>query len=118
MNPITKLRKEQNYSQTDLAARLGVSQSAVSQWELGKTLPDILTASKLAILFGVAIEDLLDNPSYGSMLSVTKIRVNFGKLNTEGQRKLLEYSEDLLLIDRYKKKPIAPEEEVTSNGND
>lgn len=110
MNPITKIRKEQGHSQAELANLLGVSQSAVSQWEQGKTLPDILTAQKLALIFGVTIEDLLDASDYNQLLQpVIKLRQNFGRLNEEGQRKLLAYSEDLILIEKYKKAPVLPD---------
>ena len=109
MNPITKLRKSQHYSQAELAPFLGVSQSAVSQWELGKTLPDIATAQKLAILFGVTIEDLLDSSDYPPLAPATVLRLNYKKLSDEGRKKLLEYSEDLTALEKYQRAPATPE---------
>lgn len=119
MNPITKYRKEYGYSQAQLADLLGVSQSAVSQWELGKTLPDLLTAQKLAVLCGVLIEDLIENADSSSLLlrPATQIQQNFGRLNEAGQKKLLEYAEDLILIEKYKKASVAPEKGTNSDGN-
>ena len=115
MNPITKLRKDNGYSQAQLAVILGVSQSAVSQWEVGRTLPDILTAQKLALIFGVAIEDLIEASDYDSLLPATKMRHSFSGLNEIGQKKALEYIEDLHCIEKYRKKPGASGD--TDNGD-
>lgn len=119
MNPITKLRKDFGYSQVQLSNMLNVSQSAVSQWEQGKTLPDLLTAQKLAIIFGVTMEDLLATSDYRPLLKpTTKLQQNFDRLNEEGQKKLLEYSEDLLLAGRYQKTSTLPENSGEPDGND
>lgn len=110
MNPITKFRKDFGYSQVQLAEMLNVSQSAVSQWEQGKTLPDILTAQKLALIFGVTMEDLLEASDYAPLLrSNTKLQHNYDILNEEGRRKLLEYSEDLISTGKYNNPSSSPE---------
>lgn len=59
MNRIRKLRKEKNISQVKLAEYLGVHQTAISQWETGRTNPDLATAKKLAAYFGVTLDYLL-----------------------------------------------------------
>ena len=49
---IIKLRKENGWSQEDLAERLNVSRQAISRWENGTALPDaenVLLISKLFI---------------------------------------------------------------------
>ena len=38
---ITKLRKQQGWSQEELAARLDVSRQAVSKWESMASMPDL-----------------------------------------------------------------------------
>ena len=48
MNRIKQLRKEKGISQVKLAETLGVHQTAISQWETGRTNPDLDTAKKLA----------------------------------------------------------------------
>ena len=117
MNPITKLRKKHNYSQTQLAELLGVHQTAVSQWELGKTLPDILTAKKLSLIFGVTIEDLLNDTDIPSVNTISKIRNNCGKLNEIALQKVLEYTNDLIATEKYEKESVLPNSEDTRNGN-
>lgn len=59
MNKIREIRKSKHISQQRLAAMLNVNQTAISQWETGKTYPNIDTAAKLADIFGVSMEYLL-----------------------------------------------------------
>jgi transcriptional regulator with XRE-family HTH domain len=59
MNRFRELRINNDYSQTQLANKLKVHQTAISQWELGKSFPDILTMQKLADLYGVSIDYIL-----------------------------------------------------------
>lgn len=60
MNKYKKLRKEINISQSELAGILGVSQTAISQWETGKYYPDVSTLKALAEIFCVSTDYLLD----------------------------------------------------------
>ena len=56
---IVELRKQKGLSQEELAEQLGVSRQAVSRWELGQTLPDILNLLQLCDLFGVSADYLV-----------------------------------------------------------
>lgn len=60
MNKIKELRVKRKISQQKLAAALTVHQTAISQWETGRTTPDIEVAKAMAKLFGVSLEYLLD----------------------------------------------------------
>jgi putative transcriptional regulator len=55
-NCIKLLRSERNWSQADLADRLGVSRQSVNAIETGKFDPSLPLAFKLAKLFGLSIE--------------------------------------------------------------
>ncbi len=55
---IKRLRNEQGVTQDALAEYLGISCQAVSKWETGTTLPDITLLPKLAVFFGVRIDEL------------------------------------------------------------
>lgn len=59
MNRIKELRKKNGFSQQKLAEILNVHQTAISQWETGRTSPDIEIANKLSIVFNESIEYLL-----------------------------------------------------------
>lgn len=55
---IKKLRTEKGVTQEELADFIGVSFQAVSKWETDTTMPDITLLPKLAVFFGVRIDDL------------------------------------------------------------
>lgn len=57
---IKKLRRQKDLTQEQLAEYLNVSVSAVSQWESGKTAPDISLIVPLANFFDVSIDVLFD----------------------------------------------------------
>ena len=56
---ILELRRQKHVTQEDLAAELGVTAAAVSKWENGYTLPDILMLCALADFFAVTTDELL-----------------------------------------------------------
>ena len=59
---IKKHRIETGMTQDQLAEKLNVTRQAVSNWETGKTQPNIETLTALAEHFGVSVEALI----YGS----------------------------------------------------
>ena len=64
MNIISKylqfLRKSNNYTQDDLAEKLGISRQAVSKWETGMTIPDLEVLLKISKLYDITINDILE----------------------------------------------------------
>lgn len=58
---ISKLRKEHNLTQAELADKLYVSYQAVSNWERGESMPDIAKLKDLSIIFDVTIDELLEH---------------------------------------------------------
>lgn len=57
---IRELRKARNLSQETLAQILGVSFQAVSKWENGTTMPDVMMIPAIASFFNVSTDDLFD----------------------------------------------------------
>lgn len=53
------LRKDNDYTQEQVADFLGISSQAVSRWETGATSPDISLLPQLAELFRVSVDELL-----------------------------------------------------------
>ena len=53
------LRKEQNWTQEQLADRIGISRQSLSKWELGAATPDTEHVVRLSRLFGVSTDTLL-----------------------------------------------------------
>ena len=57
---IAHFRKEKGLTQEELAGHMGISPQAVSKWENDQTCPDISALPKLARLFGVTVDELLE----------------------------------------------------------
>lgn len=64
-NTLKQLRKSHGMSQADFAKAIGVTQGAISQWELGKTAPSSTQMQSIAQYFNVSIDKLLgiNNPA-------------------------------------------------------
>ena len=60
---IIELRKARGLTQEQLGERLGITGQAVSKWETGASLPDILILPQLCQVLGTTLDDLLDAPS-------------------------------------------------------
>lgn len=58
-NYIYELRTRAKLSQAELAARVGVTNKAVSKWEVGRAKPSTDTVRKLAALFNVSVDEML-----------------------------------------------------------
>ena len=56
---IAALRTERKMTQAELAERLGVSDKAVSKWELGGCYPDVTMFPLIADIFGVSVDYLM-----------------------------------------------------------
>jgi putative transcriptional regulator len=60
-NQLCVLRAEREWSQGDLAGKLGVSRQTVNALETGKYDPSLPLAFKIARLFGWSIEDVFEH---------------------------------------------------------
>ncbi len=62
-NRLRVLRATRNWSQSDLADRLGVSRQSVNAIETGKYDPSLPLAFRIAETFGLAIEEVFSSPT-------------------------------------------------------
>lgn len=60
-NKILELRKKMNYSQEDLAEKVGVTRQTISKWELDETSPDLKQAKELSKIFNISLDELVTN---------------------------------------------------------
>lgn len=60
---IASFRKQQRLTQAGLAEKLNYSDKAVSKWERGESIPDVLTLVQIADLFHISVNDLLTDPN-------------------------------------------------------
>ena len=53
------LRKRHHYTQEDVAEQIGVSRQTIAKWENNESIPDVLSAGKLAELYDVSLDEML-----------------------------------------------------------
>lgn len=58
---LKELRLSKNITQKQLAEQIHVTKQAVSKWEQGKSLPDIVTIEMLAVFFNITVDALINN---------------------------------------------------------
>lgn len=73
---IAKLRVDKKMTQLELAEALNYSDKAVSKWERGESLPDVVTLKRIADLFGVTVDYLITEHSEDEKPPVVKNRHN------------------------------------------
>lgn len=59
-NSLFHARKKCGLSQEEVAERLGVSRQTVSKWETDETLPDIRQSKRMALLYNLSLDELID----------------------------------------------------------
>ena len=81
------LRKQNKFSQEEVAEKIGVSRQAVAKWEAGDTLPDINNCKALAKLYDISLDDLVNYQSEekGGLPIPPKGKYMFGTV-TVGER--------------------------------
>ena len=68
---ISNLRKKAGLTQLELAEKLNYSDKAVSKWERGESIPDVVVLKQIADMFGVKVDFLL-NKQNPRMIRLTK----------------------------------------------
>ena len=59
-NHLFHARKKKGMSQEEVAEKLGISRQTVSKWETDETLPDICQSKKMAVLYGLSLDELVE----------------------------------------------------------
>ena len=77
-NFITEMRVRSGDTQQELGEKLGVSGKAVSKWETGAAKPKTEILCRLAALWGISVEELLEKKENKKKMSITKIVITGG----------------------------------------
>ena len=93
MNIIRELRKQKGMSQSELAKRCNVHQTAVSQWENGRTSPDNESLKILAGILGVSVGTLIGGEDIGSTVLVPVLGYVKAGIPMEAVEDILDYEE-------------------------
>lgn len=85
-NNLKMYRKQNGFTQEQVAERLGVSRQAVAKWEKGESLPDIESVITLADMYGVAVDFLVRNMGKIPEAKDEKKHIfGYTKINENGQ---------------------------------
>lgn len=76
---ISEFRKLRSLSQQELGEKLGVTGQAVSKWEKGESLPDIMLLPKLCQILGITADALLEVPSSVKKDSCMSLLADYAK---------------------------------------
>ena len=90
---IAERRKALGLTQRQLAEQLLVSDKAVSKWETGRGLPDVLLMPPLCAVLGITVNDLLSGERVGEGDYRKKAEENMMELmreNAENRQRLLQ----------------------------
>lgn len=90
---IAERRKALGLTQRQLAEQLSVSDKAVSKWETGRGLPDVLLMPSLCAALGITVNDLLSGERVGEGDYRKKAEENMMELmreNAENRQRLLQ----------------------------
>lgn len=103
---INKLKKERNLTLQELSDLSGVPLGTLNKITSGITKdPKLETLKALAKVLGCTLDDFDDtyNPPNNIDTKETQLLENYKKLNSIAKDKLVEYSNDLVQIPKYKK---------------
>lgn len=101
---ITKLRKSRGLTQQKFAEAIHVTQAAVSQWETGRTTPDVQQLFIIANYFGVTVEELKNEDIHIEIPTTEKAPSEesvergidlFRQLSEENKAQVMQYMEFL-----------------------
>lgn len=89
---LQQLRKQNNWTQEQLAEQLYISRTAVSKWESGKGYPSIDSLKNISALFKISIDDLLSGDE------LVQLATNENKENVENITGMIYGLLDLVAI--------------------
>jgi transcriptional regulator with XRE-family HTH domain len=85
---IKMLRTKRGISQEVLAQALDISVQAVSKWETGNSLPDILQLPRIAEFFGTTIDDLFHGIQ---QVDITSFEGDMSELKDDGKLRIVQF---------------------------
>lgn len=59
-NSLFHARKKSGLSQEEVAEKIGVSRQTISKWETNETVPDIYQSKKMAKLYRISLDELIE----------------------------------------------------------
>ena len=81
---IAACRKKANFTQVQLAEKLGITDKAISKWERGIAMPDTSIMLELCDLLGISVNELLNGE-----------KINMENSNQKNEQLLLDMAKEL-----------------------
>ena len=104
---LLSLRKVKGISQTDLASSIKASREAIGKYERNEAMPSVETAKKIADVFEVTLDFLVDESAHASFDKQTVKRLKDIEHLSEDDRKTLFSMMDAFLRDAKARKAYA-----------
>ncbi len=102
-------RKECNFTQDEIAKKLGVTRATYSRYELGQREPSLNYLKELSSIFNVSTDFLLNINKYNKNVELNQIEKKlltiFRGLNNQGQEYIMQTID--MAKDKYKKPDCA-----------
>lgn len=97
---IRSLRKENSFTQREVAERLNVSEKTISKWETGNGMPEVSLMLPLCKLFGISINELLSGERLNEKQYVEKAEENMADLvdKTTPRKKIIISTISCILV--------------------
>lgn len=100
---LRSLRHEKGMTQTDLAQKLHVSRTTITNWESGNRYPDSYYLFQLMMIFAVPIEYLYGISDRKYNINIPgQLEIDLTKLNAEGIYMMSEYYKLLINSEKYR----------------
>lgn len=111
-NNLFQARKKCGLSQEEVAEKLGVSRQTISKWETDETLPDIRQSKRLALLYRLSLDELIDfdmdvqevEQAIERTSAVLEEKIDWTKAWGKKYPILLTYRQDVTDVDVYAEK--------------
>lgn len=97
---LVKARKKNGMSQEEVAEKLGVSRQTISKQELDETVPDIYQAKKLAVIYHMSLDKLIEFD-----VETEKIKEVINSISEETNQKIdwnIMWSQKYPILQQYK----------------
>ena len=103
---IVRLRKIKGITQDEFASAVGVSRQAVYKWECGQSYPEVAKLLEIKLLFGISIDDLLDE-NFEIALPEKKKRKRLTKTEKKAVEQEVLKEENIAPAEEKAEEPIA-----------
>lgn len=100
---IRELREQNDWTQEQMAEKLGITRNGYAKIERGESMPNLERLNEIVTLFGVEVTELLDNKNFICQI----IDNNSNTINYNSNQNLITQIEKLKLSLSYKDELLA-----------